>query len=51
MAYALNTKHLTRYLAKFYYWFNRRLWGSHMSDRMLTVCVTNSTITFADLKA
>ena len=49
--HGVSPKHLERYLPEFCYRFNRRFWESQMFDRLLTACVSTSTITFSELKA
>jgi len=43
-------KHLSRYLSEFFYRFDRGFWESQMFDRILTIRVNSSTITYAELK-
>jgi len=49
--HGVSDKHLSRYLAEFCYRFNRRFWESQMFDRMLSACVSTTTITYSELLA
>lgn len=49
--HGVSTKHLTRYLAEFCYRFNRRFWTKQLFERMITACLTTTTITLAELNA
>lgn len=48
--HGVSPKHLSRYLGEFCYRFNRRFWEPQMFDRVLTACLSSSSITFAELK-
>jgi len=48
--HGVSTRHLSRYIAEFCYRFNRRFWESQMFDRLLTACLSCTTITFAELR-
>ncbi|MBW2134598.1 MAG: transposase [Deltaproteobacteria bacterium] len=41
---------LPRYLAEFFYRFNRRFWEPQMFNRMLHACLNSATITFSELR-
>lgn len=49
--HGVSTKHLTRYLSEFCYRFNRRFWQKQLFERMITACLTTTTITLAELNA
>lgn len=49
--HGVSPKHLTSYLSEFCYRFNRRFWTKQLFERMITACLTTSTITLAELNA
>lgn len=47
--HGISHKHLQSYLSEFCYRFNRRYNNLLMTDRLLTACLTSTTITYAEL--
>lgn len=47
----VSQKHLQRYLSEVCYRFNRRFWNRETFDRLLTACVSTSTVTRDELMA
>lgn len=48
--HGVSEKYLHRYLAEFFYRFNRRAWSSQLLNRTLVACVFSAPITCAELK-
>jgi transposase-like protein len=48
--HGVSPKHRPRYLAEFWYRFNRRFWEPQMFNRMLHACLNPTTITFSELR-
>lgn len=49
--HGVSSKHLQRYLDSFSYIFNRRFWEKQLFDRLLTACISTSTIVLAELRS
>lgn len=47
--HGLDKKHLQRYFDEFCYRFNRRRFGNQLFNRLLSACISTSTITYAQL--
>lgn len=47
--HGVSRKHLHRYLAEFFYRFNRRRWDAQLFNRALIACLKGQTLTLAEL--